>query len=178
MTKIAVIVGSISPTSINKKLAEALVSLAPEDVDFDILSVDLPLFNVALERDMPQPVVDFKERIEGADGVLFVTPEYDRSIPGALKNAMEWGSRPPGQNSFSGKPVGIVGASAGPLGTAQAQFQLRSIISFMDVKYKAQPEVYLNYPAAMEDDGTVKPGSVDFLRSYIEGFVNFVKEES
>ncbi len=174
MTKIAVVVGSLNPDSKNRKLGEALASLAPEDVEFDFLSVDMPLFNPAFEYDMPEAAAEFKQRIEDADGVLFVTPEYNRSIPGVLKNATDWASRPPGKNAFMGKPAGIVGTSPGALGASQAQSHLRAIVPALGMILMGQPAVYLEYSAGLEEDGTVKPEAQEFLQGYVDALLRHV----
>lgn len=125
------LIGSLSSQSINRSLARALIRLAPDDLAFEEVGIgELPLYNRDLDGDYPQVALDFKKAVEAADALLFVTPEYNRDIPGALKNAIDWGSRPWGQNSFSLKPSAVIGASPGKIGTAVAQQNLRSILSF------------------------------------------------
>src|SRR5664279_1060122 len=144
MTKIAVFVGSIREKSFNKTLAANLEKLAGDGVEFDYINVGgLPLFNEDLEPDFPAVAQTAKDQVESADGVLIVTPEYNRSAPGVLKNAIDWTSRPWGHNSFTGKPTGIVGASVGPIGTAVAQADLRHIMAYLGTKLMAQPELYV-----------------------------------
>lgn len=152
MTKIAVLVGSLRAKSFNKSLANSLAKLAPEGVEFEYIDVNLPLFNQDMESDYPVEARRAKDVVEAADGVLFVTPEYNRSIPGVLKNAIDWISRPWGENSFNGKPVGIVGASGGPVGTAVAQSDLRHIVSFLNTKLMGQPEIYMAHSGELFDD--------------------------
>ena len=124
--RIGVVVGSIRKESINRKLAKALVNLAPKDLQCEMLRIDdLPVFNQDHDQNPPEPVVRLKGQIAAADGILFVTPEYNRSLPTALKNALDWASRPYGQNAWAGKPAGIAGASIGSIGTAPAQLHLR-----------------------------------------------------
>jgi chromate reductase, NAD(P)H dehydrogenase (quinone) len=141
--KIAVFVGSLQKDSHNKKLAKTLESLLPEGVEFTYVDINLPLYNQELEAQYPAAAQTAKDIVTGADGVLFVTPEYNRSVPGVLKNAIDWVSRPYGQSAFDGKPVGIIGASIGPVGTALAQSDLRRIALFLNMKVMGQPEIYV-----------------------------------
>lgn len=143
MTNIAVFVGSLQKDSYNKKVAKTLEQLAPEDMGFTYVNLQLPLFNQDLEADFPAEARAAKDIVKAADGVLFVTPEYNRSVPGVLKNAIDWISRPYGQSAFAGKPVGIIGASISPVGTAVAQSDLRHIVAFLNMKLMGQPEVYI-----------------------------------
>jgi chromate reductase len=144
MTKIAVFVGSIREKSSNKALARSLEKLAPAGMEFEYIDIQLPLYNEDIENaGIPAEVKKVKETVESADGVLFVTPEYNRSVPGVLKNAIDWVSRPYGQTSFANKPVGIVGSSMGPVGTAVAQSDLRHIMLFQNARVLGQPEVYV-----------------------------------
>lgn len=177
MTKIAVFVGSLREDSINKKLAKNLEALAPEGVEFDYIDLNLPLFNQDLEADYPAAAQKVKEQVEAADGVLFVTPEYNRSVPGVLKNAIDWASRPWGTNSFAHKPTGIVGASGGPIGTAVAQSHLRGICGFLDVKFMSQPELYFNATNGFDEAGQVTGESRDYVKRYIDTFTDWVRKE-
>jgi len=178
MTRIAVFVGSLRADSFNKKLAKNLEALAPEGVTFDYVDLNLPLFNQDLEADYPADAKAAKDIVDAADGVLFVTPEFNRSIPGALKNAIDWVSRPWGTNSFNGKPTGIVGASSGPVGTAVAQSDLRHISGFLNVKLMGQPELYLSNSASrFDDNGQIVDESRDFLKTYIDAFAAWVENE-
>lgn len=175
MTKIAVLIGSLRTDSINKILANSLEKLAPEATEFVYPSIDLPLFSQDLEANVPASVAALKQAIEASDGVLIVTPEYNRSFPGVLKNAIDWASRPYGANSFKGKPAGIVGASPGSTGTAQSQAQLRNVLIYLDTKLMGQPELYISAERTFDENGDVKPDSKEFLRGYIEAFVGHVK---
>jgi len=178
MTKIAVFVGSLRAESFNKKLAHALENAAPSGVEFDYVDLNLPLFNQDLEAEYPAEAQKVKDIVEGADGVLFVTPEYNRSIPGVLKNAIDWASRPWGSNSFAGKPVGIVGASGGPVGTAVAQSDLRHICGFLGTKLMGQPELYFANSADKFDvDGTVVGESAEYVKRYIDALAAWVEQE-
>jgi len=174
MLKIAVIVGSLRTGSINKILAKNLESLAPADVKFIYPSINLPIFNQDLESEVTAEVLNLKKDIEAADGILIVTPEYNRSFPGALKNAIDWASRPWGYNSFAGKPTGIIGASVGQTGTAQAQFQLRNVMLYLDTKLMGQPELYVQYDKTFDENGQVLESSKAFLQKYIEALVTHI----
>lgn len=176
MAHIAVFVGSLRAGSLNHLLATNLEALAPDGTTFSYIDIGtLPLFNQDLEADFPVSAGKMKDTIESADGVLFVTPEYNRSIPGVLKNAIDWASRPGGSNSFTGKPAGIVGASPGSLGTGPAQAHLRSILVYLGTKLMGQPEIYLAHAGSLFDDrGMIVDGSEEFLKSYIDAFVAHV----
>lgn len=172
---IGVIVGSLSKESINRKLANALKALASEGVGFTDISIDLPVYSSDYDADYPPAGRALKAAIEGADAILIVTPEYNRSIPGGLKNALDWASRPWGQNSLNGKPVAVVGTSPGAIGTAVGQAALRPVLGFLNVAQMNQPEVYLQFkPDLLATDGTIaNPDTAKFLRGFVEGFVAF-----
>ena len=175
--RVGVIVGSLSAESINRRLARALEKLAPPEFEFfEIEYGDLPLYNRDFDADYPQVALDFKEAIARADALLFVTPEYNRSLPGALKNAIDWGSRPWGQNAWANKPTGVIGASTGAIGTALGQQSLRATLSFLNVRQMTSPEAYIQYkPGLVEDDGSVTvPETEEFLRTYVMAFAEHV----
>jgi chromate reductase len=176
MTKVAVIVGSLRRGSFNRQLAEALGKLARPRLDLQIVEVgDLPLYNQDDEAALPAPVIRFKAQVEAADAVLFVTPEYNRTFSAALKNALEWGSRPWGKNSWAGKPGAIIGATPGAVGTAAAQSQLRSVASVLGVAVLAQPEIYLNYREGQIIDGEIADeGVAGLLNGWVESFADWV----
>lgn len=180
MTHIAVFVGSLRADSLNKKLAKNLEQLAPEGTTFSYARIgELPLFNEELEADFPASAQAVKDVVEAADGVLFVTPEYNRGVPGLLKNAIDWVSRPWGTNSFDGKPAGIVGASGGALGTGPAQSQLRSVLVYLNTRLMGQPEIYLaGAKAVFDDNDVVVEGSKQFLQDYITAFVAHVQSQT
>ena len=139
-------VGSLSPSSINRTLSQALIRLAPEDLAFTEIRIDnLPLYSPDYDADYPPEAVALKEAIGRSDAVLFVTPEYNRSIPGALKNAIDWASRPWGQNSFDHIPAAVIGASIGQIGTALAQQSLRGVLSFCNARQMTSPEAYIRF---------------------------------
>jgi chromate reductase len=181
MPKIAVIVGSLRRESINRKLAEALAKLAGPKTEYQLLEIgDLPLFSQDLEPAPPAAVTRLKREIEAADGVLIVTPEYNRSIPGVLKNAIDWASRPYGKNSFDGKPTAALGTSAGAVGTAAAQQHLRSILAYLNVKLMGQPEGYIVFKKDMLDaSGTfIDEGTRKFMQGYVDAFAALVARDA
>lgn len=170
-------VGSLARDSINRKLSRALVDLAPHGLEMrEIPFGDLPLYSYDYDDDYPPPARALKEAISSVDAVLFVTPEYNRSIPGALKNAIDWGSRPYGQNSFTRKPSGVIGTSPGKIGTAVGQQHLRSILGFCNSPQMNAPEAYIQFtPGLITDDGKVTvPSTEEFLRDYMQEFHQFI----
>lgn len=178
MTTIAVFVGSLRKDSFNLKLARNIERLAPRGVEFKHADLNLPLFSEDLEAaGFPPKATALKQLVERSDGVLFVTPEYNRSFSSALKNAIDWASRPWGKNSFAGKPAAIAGASISVLGAAQAQSQLRNVLLYLDTKLLGQPEVYFNGSKGFDADGNVVPESEAFLRSFAQALVEHVKGE-
>ena len=175
--RVGVIVGSLSRESINRRLATALQRLAPPELEFfEIGYDDLPLYNRDLDSDYPQEALDFKAAVRSADALLFVTPEYNRSLPGPLKNAIDWGSRPWGQNAWSDKPTAVIGASAGQIGTAVGQQSLRSTLSFLNARQMTSPEAYIQFtPGLIEDNGEVTvPETEEFLRTFMVKFLEYV----
>ena len=175
--KIAVIVGSLRKDSFNRKLADALARLAPEGIEFTQLEIgDLPLYNQDDDASPHPNVVRFKREIEQADGVLFVTPEYNRSVPGVLKNAIDHASRPYGQSAWAGKPAGVIGVSIGAIGTALAQQHLRNILAYLDMPTMGQPEAFIHAKDGLFDaDGNIGPDSKAFLQDWLDGFLAWVK---
>ncbi|MEO5816390.1 MAG: NADPH-dependent FMN reductase [Gemmatimonadaceae bacterium] len=176
--KVGYFVGSLSSKSINRNLAAALVRLAPEGLAFtEIHFKDLPLYNSDFDADYPPEGRALKEAIASSDAVLFVTPEYNRSIPGGLKNAIDWASRPYGTNSLRRKPTATIGASPGAIGTAIAQQHLRSILSFCNSPQMSAIEAYIQFrPGLISDDGQVTdPTTEEFLRNFITEFYGFIE---
>jgi chromate reductase len=176
--RIGYFVGSLASGSINRTLSKALIKLAPADLEFTEIPIrDLPLYSYDYDADFPPAGRALKEAIEASDGILFVSPEYNRSIPGALKNAIDWGSRPWGTNSFARKPTGIIGASPGSIGTAVMQSSMRAVLSFLDAPQLNAPEAYVKFnPEAFGDDGEVRDESTAaFLRHYMEEYCAFVQ---
>ena len=178
--RIASIVGSLRRDSLNRRLHDALVRLAPGDPFFhDVPIGDLPLYNQDEEADPAEPVRRLKRAIAEADGVLFVTPEYNRSIPGVLKNALDHGSRPPGESVWAGRPAGIIGVSQGKIGTALAQQHLRNILAYLDMPTLGQPEAFIQWSDAMLDaDGTIAAGSRAFLQGWMDRFAGWVRRHA
>lgn len=175
--KVGYLIGSLATQSINRKLAKALIRLAPEGLDFsEIAFRDLPLYSYDYDEDYPQVARDFKAAIRGSDGILFVTPEYNRSIPGGLKNAIDWASRPYGTNAFARKPSAVIGASIGAIGTAVAQQSLRSVLGFCNAPQMNAPEAYIQFtPGMITDDGDVTVEATEaFLRNYMSEFHAFI----
>lgn len=173
MTRIVVIVGSLRAQSVNRKYAQKLEELLPEGVTFDYADLNMPLFNEELEADYPAEAQALKEQLKDADGVLFVTPEYNRSFPGVLKNAIDWASRPWGTNSFNGKPAAIVGVS-GSLATTQAQQQLRNVLIYLNTKLLGQPEMYINKATIFTDDGNLTDEATSFAQAFLSAYLQHV----
>ena len=169
-------VGSLSSTSINRLLAKALTRLAPPELQLVEIPIrDLPLYSPDYDADYPPVAQAFKKAIADCDAVLFVTPEYNRSIPGALKNAIDWASRPWGKNSWAGKPTAIAGATLGAVGTAAAQSQLRSVVSAVGAALTAQPEIYLNFREGLIVDGEITDENfVTLLKDWTERFADWI----
>lgn len=171
------LIGSLSKNSINRKLAKALIKLAPPELTFtEIPIADLPLYNYDFDNAFPPAATAFKDAIKKVDAVLFLTPEYNRSIPGSLKNAIDWASRPYGQNAFARKPSTVIGASPGKIGTAVAQQHLRSILGYCNSPQMNSPEAYIQFEKGMiTDDGEVtNESTAKFLREYMQEFCNFI----
>jgi len=170
---IGYIVGSISSTSINRRLAKALERLAPEGTTLvEIPIKDLPFYSPDFDGDYPHVARDFKQAIDEVDGVIIVTPEYSRSIPGVLKNALDWAARPWGQGSFNGKPTAVIGTSGGGIATAAAQQHLKAILSHYNAPTLGQPEGFVqNLPGLFADNGEItNDQTADFLVGYLEAF--------
>jgi chromate reductase len=175
--RVGYFVGSLSSTSINRKLSKTLVRVAPSQLQLtEITYSNLPLYSPDYDKDYPPVAREFKASIAGVDAVLFITPEYNRSIPGSLKNAIDWASRPWGQNSFTRKPSGVIGTSPGKIGTAVGQQHLRSILSFCNSPQMNSPEAYIQFtPGLIDDEGVVTDVTTEeFLRNYMEEFCGFI----
>ena len=175
--KVGYLIGSLAKASINRKLAKALVKLAPPELALQEIAIgELPLYSYDYDADYPEVARRFKRALAEVDAVLFVTPEYNRSIPGALKNAIDWASRPWGQNSFDHIPAAVIGASPGTIGTALAQQSLRAVLSFCNARQMTAPEAYIRFdPEVFHADGTVTDESTrEFLRGYMSDFRDHV----
>jgi chromate reductase, NAD(P)H dehydrogenase (quinone) len=176
--KIAVVVGSIRKDSFNKKLASALAKMAPPEFQFEHVRIDdLPHYNQDDDSTPSPEVVRLKAQIAGSQGLLFLTPEYNRSIPGVLKNAIDQASRPYGKAVWAGKPGAVVGISVSPIGTAVAQQHLRNILAYLNVPTLGQPEVFLtNKEGFFKEDGSINEGSEKFLQGWMTAYVAWVKK--
>jgi chromate reductase, NAD(P)H dehydrogenase (quinone) len=177
--KVAVWVGSLRKDSINRRLARAVERLAPADFSFDHVPIgNLPLYDQDFDHDYPPVCQALKQQIKAADALLFVTPEYNRSMPGVLKNALDIASRPYGSNVLAGKPGGMIGASIGATGTAMAQQHLRNVLAYLDVPLLAQPEVYLKFTEGLIDaDGHIGvEGTQKFLQGFVDRYVAWVRK--
>jgi chromate reductase, NAD(P)H dehydrogenase (quinone) len=175
--KVGYIVGSLATASINRKLAKALIRLAPPELEFAEIPIkDLPLYSYDYDAHYPAAGKALKHAIASVDAVLFVTPEYNRSIPGGLKNAIDWASRPPGQNSFAGKPSAVIGASPGKIGTALAQQTLRTVLGYCNSPQMTAPEAYIQItPGLITDDGEVTDASTArHLQKFMADFGAFI----
>ena len=177
--QIAVVVGSIRKESFNRQFAEAFIKLAPPDVKFNFIRIDdLPLYNQD-DDDNPAPqVTRLREEINAADAVLFATAEYNRSIPGVLKNAIDHASRPWGKSVWGGKPVGVVGVSVGAAGTCMAQQHLRNVLAYLDMPTLGQPEMFLQWKEGLVQDGAIGPDSKEFVQKYVDAFAAWVKKQA
>ena len=173
------IIGSLSKDSINRKLLDALVKLAPESLTFvEIPIADLPVYNRDVDADYPEVAVEYKKAIEATDALVYATPEYNRSIPGSLKNAIDWASRPWGQ-SVLGRPSAIVGASLGQIGTAVAQAHLRQMLGFFGAVTFVQPELYVHWTDTLtQEDGSFTPDAAAFFQTWMDGFAAFVAKQA
>ncbi|HDS15180.1 MAG TPA: NADPH-dependent oxidoreductase [Proteobacteria bacterium] len=178
--EIAVIVGSLRKNSINRRLARVLVNLAAADFFFKEIAIwDLPLYNQDDDDHQAVSVKRLQSEIKASHGLLFVTPEYNRSIPGVLKNAIDHGSRPYGQNVWAGKPAGIIGASIGALGSALAQQHLRNILACLDVPTLNQPEAFIHVGENFFDaGGNIEAGSRVFLQKWMDKFQAWIKKQA
>jgi chromate reductase len=176
--RVGYFVGSLSRESINRRLARALVKLSPDALEMgEIEYAGLPLYNRDFDGDYPPAGRAFKDAIAGVDAVLFVTPEYNRSLPGALKNAIDWASRPYGQNSFTRKPSATIGTSPGKIGTAVGQQHLKSILSFCNSPQMNAVEAYIQFTEGLitEDGDVTVPATEAFLRDYMGEFCDFIQ---
>jgi chromate reductase len=176
--RIAVVVGSLRKESFNRKLANAVAKLAPPDFSFQQVRIgDLPLYNQDDDATPADSVRRLKREITDSQGLLFVTAEYNRSIPGVLKNAIDHASRPYGQSVWAGKPAGVLGVSIGPIGTSLAQQHLRNVLSYLDVPTLGQPEVFLQAKDELFDGaGEIGPASRNFLQNWMDRYVAWVKK--
>lgn len=179
--RIALVVGSLRRDSFNRQLAQAIAGLAPPDLHLVHVRIDdLPLYNQDDDAHQAPPVRRLKDEIAGSQGVIFVTPEYNRSIPGVLKNAIDHASRPYGQSAWAGKPAGVIGLSIGAIGTAAAQQHLRNILAYLDMPTLGQPEVFIKHHAGLfAADGRIAVEDTrEFLQQWIERYADFVRQHA
>lgn len=176
--KIAVIVGSLRKASFNQKLANAIIKLAPPEFSFKQLKIsDLPLYNQDDDDNQAAPVKRLKAELNAADGFLFVSPEYNRSIPGVIKNAIDHASRPYGSSAWAKKPAGLLGASIGSIGTAVAQQHLRNVLSYLDVPTLCSPEAFIHVKEGLFDnEGNIGSDSKKFLQGWMDNYVSWIKK--
>ena len=167
-----VLVGGISRDSLNKKFFESIQSLKPQGFDFDTFDISrLPFFSQDLENDPPDSVTEFKEKIRDAEALLIITPEYNRSFPGVLKNAIDWGSRPYGQNLWDKKPAALMGATISTIGTFGAQHHLRQVFAYLNVYVMGQPEFYFNAKNAFDDEGNLtNEKTISLVNNFFDAF--------
>ena len=176
--KVAVFVGSLRKESFNRCLARAVERLAPAEYSFEHIRIDdLPLYSQDFDHDYPANAKRLKQQVEAADALLFVTPEYNRSIPGVLKNALDIGSRPWGTNSFAGKPGAVIGTSIAATGSALAQQHLRNVLTYLDVPLLAQPEVFVHFKEGLFDaEGNIGAESTQkFLQGFVDRYLAWVQ---
>ena len=178
--QVAVIVGSLRRDSFNRKLATALARLAPSDFSFKQVEIgDLPLYNQDEDANPAESVKRLKAEIMGAQGLLFVTAEYNRSVPGVLKNAIDHASRPYGKSAWAGKPAGVLGASVGASGTCMAQQHLRNILAYLDVATLGQPEAFIHAKDGLFDEaGNIGEASKKFLQGWMDQYVAWIKSHA
>lgn len=174
--QIAVIIGSLRKESFNRHLANAIIKMAPSSINFKLIEIgNLPLYNQDDDDHQADEVKRLKGEIDQSDGILFVTPEYNRSIPGVLKNALDHGSRPYGHNSWAKKPAAIIGISPSPVGTALAQQHLRSVLATLDMPTLCQPEIFLQMKEGFFDyAGAIGEGSKKFIKSWLDRYVIWI----
>jgi chromate reductase len=178
--QIAVVIGSLRRDSFNRKLANAIVKLAPQEFSFKQLQIgDLPLYNQDDDANQAEPVKLLKAEIAAAQGLLFVTAEYNRSVPGVLKNAIDHASRPYGQSAWAGKPAGVLGVSVGAIGTSMAQQHLRNILAYLDMPTLGQPEAFIQAKEGLFDQaGNIGADNLKFLQGWMDHYVAWVKKHA
>jgi chromate reductase len=178
---VAVLVGSLRKESFNRKMANALIGLGPPELKLAIVEIrDLPLFNADHEADPPTPIRDFKEAIARSDAVLFITPEYNRSVPGALKNAIDAGSRPYGKSAWKGKPAAVISVSTGAIGGFGANHHLRQSLVFLDMPAMPQPEAYIGNAAGLfgADGAITNDTTREFVTKFMTAFAQWIERNA
>jgi chromate reductase len=178
--RVGYIVGSLARGSLNRKLARALVGLAPAGMTLTEIPIrDLPLYSYDYDADFPAPAKAYKQALEDSQALLFVTPEYNRGIPGGLKNAIDWGSRPKAANAFAGKPSAVIGTSPGKIGTAVAQRELHSVLGAVGSPQMVSPEAYVQFtPGLVDDEGNVADAATKaFLQKFMAAFGTYLDRQ-
>jgi chromate reductase len=180
-SKVAILIGSLRKESLNRKLANALMAIAPAELQLEIVEIgDLPLFNQDFEANPPQAVREFKQQILAADAILFVTPEYNRSVPGVLKNAIDTGSRPFGKSVWDGKPGAVISVSTGAIGAFGANHHLRQSLMFLNIPTMAQPEAYIGSAKSLFNDkgDLINDSTCDFLGKFLQAFSRWIGQHT
>lgn len=180
-TKVAVLVGSLRKDSLNRKLANALIAIAPQELQLEIVEIgNLPLFSQDFEADPPEVVRKFKQQIQAAGALLFVTPEYNRSVPGVLKNAIDTGSRPYGKSVWNGKPGAVISVSIGAIGGFGANHHLRQSLVFLNVPTMAQPEAYVGNAVSLFNDKSelIDGTTCDFMGKFLQAFSQWISQHT
>lgn len=174
---VAVVVGSLRKDSFNRAVAQAVVKLAPADFTFkEVAIAALPLYNQDADGHEEDAVLQFRQEIAASDAIMFATPEYNRSMPGVLKNALDQGSRPWGKSVWAGKPAAVIGVSPGIMGTALAQQHLKSVLSFLSMPTLCQPEIYLQFKEGLLDaSGNIGEASKGFLQGFMDAYTAWVR---
>lgn len=178
--KVVVFVGSLRKASYNRQLARALERLGEDRLQFEYVDLGhLPLYDQDFDTDYPASGIALKAQVRSADAVLFVTPEYNRSIPGVLKNAIDLASRPYGDSAFAGLPAAVAGASIGAIGTAMAQQHLRNVLSYLDMAVMPQPEVYIHFKEGLVDEAgkVTRQDTREFLEDFVDRFVEWIEHQ-
>lgn len=178
--QVAVVVGSLRKDSFNRAVAQAMIKLAPADFSWKFVEIgNLPLYNQDDDGNQAESVKQLKNAIKSAQGVLFVSPEYNRSIPGVLKNALDHASRPYGQSAWAGKPAGVLGVSPGAIGTALGQQHLRNVLAYLDMPTLGQPEAFIQMKEGLVDEsGNIGDGGRTFLQTWMDRFVDWVRKHN
>ncbi len=178
--KIAIVVGSLRKASFNRKVAKELIRIQPESLEMEIVEIgSLPLYNEDIDTTPPVEYQEFRQKIKAADGVLFLTPEYNRSIPGALKNAIDVGSRPYGQSAWQGKPGAVISVSPGAMGAFGANHALRQSMVFLNVPMMQQPEAYIGHiSTSFDQDDHLIEATEKYLKSIIDAFSKWVEKHA
>lgn len=177
--QIGVIVGSLRKDSYNRQVATALIKLLPAEFTAEVIEIgQLPLYNQDLDGNQPEAVGQFHAQVSKQQAMIFVTPEYNRSMPGVLKNALDQGSRPYGKSVWGGKPAGVIGASFGAMGSSMAQQHLRNVLAFLDMPTMNQPEAYLQWFDGMVDEnGEFHPKTRSFVQKWVNAYVAWVTKQ-